>query len=75
MKDISKLLKKAQSVVPMVNPRSKWVHLLPVTEELVGKGYSTWDAVKWLVSQNEVPAERQRSAYHSILQARKREAK
>lgn len=70
---ISNLLKKAAKATPA--PKGKWLQFVPVVKELKTKGFSTWTAVEWLVSDGQITKDDQRTAYHSIVQRLQREAK
>jgi hypothetical protein len=73
--NIAELLKKVEAQPALDQPRSKWVAFVPVVDALTQKGYSIWTAVLWLVAEGVIPDDNKRTAYHSILQHRKRGAK
>lgn len=71
---IENLLKWAETHKPDRPSKSPWAALAPVVSKLEAGGWTVREAIKELVKKGAISAEKERSAYHAILQFRKRQA-
>ena len=68
----TKLLAAAAKARPAGAANARWLHLVPVVQQLQRNGFQLRPAVRWLKDQGEITAAQEASVYRSLRQHFKR---